>query len=189
MLRCRTGSDFCYNTFEMDTMVTDLEIFKSYNVDRFVFGAMQKDQVIDQDSCKIIIEKAKPIPVTFHRAFDLCKDPTKSLETIIDLGFNRLLTSGQRPSAIHDEAINLIKELIKNSKHRIDIMPGAGVTYENANIFINIGCKIVHSSCKKIIELPRFDNISMGSNENSFLIVTDESSVRKLKAAIFDVCN
>lgn len=184
MLRCRTGSDFIYSATEMETMLADLNFMKTLEVDRFVFGAIDIDQHIDQEKCRLIVDTAKPIPVTFHRAFDICKDPIRSLETAIDIGFNRILTSGQQASAADEKALLLIKKLLEKSNNRIEIMPGAGINYENTVLFVNIGCRIIHSSCKKLVELPKHESLSMGSNESSYLIVADEDHVRKIKMVL-----
>ncbi|KAG6457508.1 hypothetical protein O3G_MSEX010342 [Manduca sexta] len=184
MIRCRTGSDFCYTEQEMDTMLSDIEIIKQMGVDRFVFGALTDKQDIDEYNCKKVIEKAYPIPVTFHRAFDICNDPIIAINKIISLGFNRLLTSGQRPSASDDEAMKLIKSLLEYNK-AIEIMPGAGVNINNAKSFIDMGCKIIHSSCKVIKYLPRIkNNLCMGTNESESIFISDENIVRKTKETI-----
>lgn len=189
MLRCRSGSDFCFNEMEMDTMLADLEVFKHLNVDGFVFGALTSAQNIDKESCAKIVERAASMPVTYHRAFDVCKEPLESLETIISLGFQRLLTSGQKPSADNPEARALIKDLINKSYGRIDIMAGSGVTLDNAASFISLGCNSVHSSCKKMVPKLKVDsNLSMGASESEFLIISDEKAVKKLKENIKTMC-
>ena len=78
---------------------------------------------------KELIDAAKGMGVTFHRAFDMCKDPFESLEQIIELGFDRILTSGQQPTAI--EGVDLLKELVVKANNRIIIMPGSGVNENN----------------------------------------------------------
>ncbi|XP_023940251.1 copper homeostasis protein cutC homolog [Bicyclus anynana] len=178
MIRCRGGSDFCYSEDEMKTMLSDIEVYKSFQVDRFVFGALTDKQEIDRTNCSRIIEKASPLPVTFHRAFDLTIDPKKAIEDIINLGFNRLLTSGKQSSADNNTAIELLTFLLENFGKNIEIMPGAGVNCDNVHIFGKIGFKIIHSSCKKTKHLPEIGNLCMGSN---ILYVTDEDLVRKMK--------
>lgn len=182
MIRSRTGSDFCYSTEEMDTMLSDVQALKALDVDRFVFGALTATQHIDLDNCKKILELAKPIPCTFHRAFDVCRDPMDTFNDIINLGFDRLLTSGRRPSAGDADAIDFIKGLLKVADSRIEIMPGAGVSAGNAKVFIDIGCTIVHSSCKVRRDLPRLEfGLAMGTSDSECLYVTDEGAVKSLK--------
>lgn len=185
MIRCRTGSDFHYSTEEMDTMVSDVDIFKTFGVDRFVFGALTETQHIDVIKCERIIRQAHPTPVTFHRAFDVCMNPHLSIAKIAELGYNRLLTSGQKPTANEIEAIELIKSLISSIGDKVEIMPGAGINLENAKTFIDIGCKIVHSSCKRIRHLPQNKNsLSMGPSDSEHVFVTDENIVKKMKEII-----
>lgn len=166
----------------METMLADLEVLKGFGVDRFVFGALTRTHEIDVDRCRRILEKASPLPVTFHRAFDVCTKPLDSLETIVKLGFDRLLTSGQRSSAADEEALSLLKVLTERSRGRIEIMPGAGVNATNVKYFRDIQCNIVHSSCKTARELPKM-GLAMGTSESELLYVTDEDSVRILKDA------
>ncbi|KAF9411939.1 hypothetical protein HW555_009413 [Spodoptera exigua] len=185
MIRCRTGSDFCYSEQEMDTMLSDVEVFKAYGVDRFVFGALTDSQDIDEKNCERIINQAGTVPVTFHRAFDVCTYPLSAVNKISALGFNRLLTSGQKSTANDIEAIQLIKALNNTVGDKIEIMPGAGVTVENAKNFIDIGCKIVHSSCKQIRYLPQIKKgLSMGTSDSEHVFVSDENFVRKMKEVI-----
>ncbi|XP_021207110.1 copper homeostasis protein cutC homolog isoform X1 [Bombyx mori] len=182
MIRCRTGSDFCYNDFEMDTMLSDIDHFKQFEIDRFVFGALTDSQEIDEKNCKKIIERASPTPVTFHRAFDVCKEPNATVTKIINLGFNRLLTSGQRCTAADSEALVLIRTLLESFSDKIEIMPGAGVNVDNAKLFIDMGCKILHSSCKITKYLNKAgNNLRMGEGDSEFIYVTDENIVKEMK--------
>ncbi|KAJ8711784.1 hypothetical protein PYW08_008738 [Mythimna loreyi] len=185
MIRCRTGSDFHYSVEEMDTMLSDVDVFKACGVDRFVFGALTETQHIDETNCERVILQANPTPVTFHRAFDVCTAPLISIAKVAELGFDRLLTSGQKASANDAEAIELIKSLISKAGEKVQIMPGAGINLDNAKTFIDIGCKIVHSSCKRIRCLPQIKNgLSMGTNDSEHVFVTDENIVKKMKEII-----
>ncbi|XP_068619717.1 PF03932 family protein CutC isoform X2 [Battus philenor] len=188
MIRCRAGSDFCYTIEEMDTMLSDIEYYKSLNVDRFVFGALTSILEIDEESCLKVIQTAHPIPVTFHRAFDICKNPYDSIEKIINLGFNRLLTSGQQHSAGDVEAIKLLQGLVLGFGNKIEIMPGAGVNSDNVKVFLNIGCRIIHSSCKSLKQLTHIDNnLSMGMAPCENMYYTNENIVKKLKEVLHGV--
>ncbi|XP_026497555.2 copper homeostasis protein cutC homolog [Vanessa tameamea] len=179
MIRCRGGSDFCYTTNEMETMLADIEVYKDFGVDRFVFGALTKEQEIDKVHCVKVLKNAHPIPVTFHRAFDLCKEPKVAIKDIINLGFKRILTSGQQPSAADEPALELLDFLLKNYNDKIEIMPGAGINCDNAMLFFKSGFSIIHSSCKKIKRLPDVGgDLNMGSNE---MYVTDENIVKQIK--------
>lgn len=185
MIRCRGGSDFYYTNEEMDTMLADINILKDFGIHRFVFGALTINQEIDEENCLKVLSAANPIPITFHRAFDNCKDPNVAIEKIIKLGFDRILTSGQRSSASDVDAIKLIAMLVESYKDKIQIMPGSGVNAANAKTFIDLGCEIVHSSCKKSKPLLRAEKcISMGETDSETIFVTDKEIVRKTKLAI-----
>ncbi|CAH2095383.1 unnamed protein product [Euphydryas editha] len=182
MIRCRGGSDFCYTDSEMKTMLSDIEFYKEFGIDRFVFGALTDAQEIDKINCTKVIEKAHPIPVTFHRAFDMCREPKTAIEDIILLGFNRILTSGQKICAADDMALHLLKFLLTNYGDKIEIMPGAGVNLDNANVFVESGFNIIHSSCKKLKLLVDFNSdLKMGNN---VMYVTDQCTVKTLKGII-----
>lgn len=181
MLRCRGGDDFIYSEQEISTMLSDIEVYKEMGADRFVFGALTGTQQVDEPKCIRILAKASPKPVTFHRAFDLCSNPKTAIETILKLGFDRLLTSGQRPTADDIDAVHLIRSLLATYGRQIDIMPGAGVNLKNARTFIDIGCKIVHSSCKVERPLAKIERrLTMGSCDFR-IFITDADIVRNMK--------
>lgn len=166
----------------MDTMLSDVDVFKDIGVDRFVFGALTDTQQIDEKNCLKFMQAACPVPLTFHRAFDVCTDSTVAVEKLIELGFSRLLTSGQRASANEDEAINLILLLMKQFGSNIEIMPGAGINLYNAKTWVDMGCTIVHSSCKRIQFLPKVKNsLSMGTSDSEHIYVCDENTVHRMK--------
>jgi copper homeostasis protein len=151
MIRPRHGN-FEYNPQEFEQMKLDIHSFKGLKADGFVFGILDSD-TIDKQRNKELVEIASPLPCTFHRAFDEVKDPFEATETIIDCGFSRILTSGQKPSAL--EGIDLIVELNGRFKNRIQILPGGGVRSENIYFLKEkTGLKEFHSSAilgKKII--------------------------------------
>lgn len=128
MLRCRPGN-FIYSEEEINIMVADAKILKLNGADGFVFGALNEDCNIDMRKCREIIKTCYPLPVTFHRAFDLVKRPLIELESIIDLGFQRLLTSGAKQTAL--EGSQLIRQLIKRAHNRLVVIPGCGINKDN----------------------------------------------------------
>ncbi|XP_073959648.1 PF03932 family protein CutC [Choristoneura fumiferana] len=185
MIRCRAGSDFCYSDTEMSTMLADVAIFKAMGVDRLVFGALTDVQEIDEAKCTLAVLAAYPLPLTFHRAFDICKNPIFSIEKIIKLGFSRVLTSGQRSSVEDQLAFKCISDLMGLYKDRIEIMPGAGINIDNVGKYIELGCPIVHSSCKAVRNLPRIENnLCMGTGTTESISYTDEKNVIKLQYVI-----
>jgi copper homeostasis protein len=124
MLRPRAG-DFHYSSYEFHAMKRDLSQFQRLSVDGVVFGILNTDGTLDKKRCAELIQRARPLKVTCHRAFDRTADPFQALEDCIEAGFDRILTSGQKNTAL--EGALLIAELQKKAAGRIVIMPGAGV--------------------------------------------------------------
>lgn len=145
LFRPRPG-DFVYNEDELQLVCS--QIASCPPVSGMVIGALTKEGEVDISSCRRMIASAPNIPnITFHRAFELCKEPLRALEDIIALGCNRLLTSGQAPSAIEGTA--LLKKLVHKAEGRIIIMAGAGVNSENVlRLIRETGVPEVHGSCK-----------------------------------------
>jgi copper homeostasis protein len=129
MIRER-AQNFMYTKADMDKMIKDIELYKSYNVDGFVYGGLDKERNVDKEFAREIIETANPLPVTFHRAFDLCEDLQKAAEEIAELGFKRILTSGGKQNAY--EGRYVIQNLINRYGDRIIFMPGGSI--RNSNI-------------------------------------------------------
>ncbi len=128
MIRPR-GGNFIYSNEEFERMKKDILYFKKLNANGFVFGVLNEDGSVNKDQNKQLVELAKPLSCSFHRAFDVSKDLMKNLEGVIDCGFKTILTSGQTSSAM--EGIKQLSELIKYSGGRISIMPGGGVRSSN----------------------------------------------------------
>ncbi len=124
MIRPR-GGDFHYSNYEFHSMRRDISQCQKISVDGVVFGILNPDGTLDKKRCKELIDKAKPLKVTCHRAFDMTRDPFEALEDCIEVGFDRILTSGQQAQAL--KGADLIGELIKKADGRIAIMPGSGV--------------------------------------------------------------
>jgi len=123
------GGDFLYNEQEIHIMERDIEMAHQIGVDGVVFGCLSPKGHIDINNTKRLIEAAKGLSVTFHRAFDVCIDPYQALEELIALGVDRILTSGQQPTAL--QGISLIKELVQKAADRIIILPGSGINENN----------------------------------------------------------
>ena len=128
LIRAREGG-FHYTPSEIDTMCCDIEFCRHAGVHGVVIGALTAQGDIDIEACKRMVEAAGDLSITFHRAFDICREPLASLEQIIALGCDRLLTSGQQPSA--EQGVELIAELVERAAGRIIIMPGAGINPRN----------------------------------------------------------
>jgi copper homeostasis protein len=124
MIRPR-GGDFHYTSYEFHSMKRDIQQCQKLSVDGVVFGILNADGTIDKKRCKELIDKARPLKVTCHRAFDMTRDPFEALEDCIEVGFDRILTAGQQAQAL--KGADLIGKLIEKANGRIAIMPGSGV--------------------------------------------------------------
>lgn len=145
------GGDFLYTELEHKTMLKDIEICRKLRVDGVVIGCLTAEGDIDMPRCKELVEAAGEMNVTFHRAFDMCRDPFESLEKIVSLGCEIILTSGQQPKA--ERGIPLIKKLVEQAADRIVIMPGSGVNAGNiAKIAKETGAVQFHLSARKSYE-------------------------------------
>lgn len=147
LIRPREG-DFVYSPEEVCLMRQQIEMCKRLGADGVVIGALTEEGDIDVRTTRTLIEAAGQMSITFHRAFDRCRSPQKALEQIIALGCQRLLTSGQAPTAL--EGIDLLARLHTQAEGRIIIMPGAGVNAGNAaRILRETGCTEIHSSARQ----------------------------------------
>lgn len=178
------GSDFYYTPDEVDIMMKDIRMCQSLGVDGVVFGALRKDGQVDVETMKRLMDASEGLSITFHRAFDHCNNPMQALEDIIGLGCQRILTSGQQPSAI--KGANLLRQLVEASAGRIQIMPGSGVNAGNiAQIVQTTGAREFHFSARRQVEsLMEFRNLDvcMGAVCNEF--VREETDSQQVKAAI-----
>jgi Uncharacterized protein involved in copper resistance len=158
------GGDFLYSYLNYDIMRRDIESCGEYGADGVVLGILLPDGTIDIDRTAKLIELARPMSVTFHRAYDMCKDPFKGLEDVIATGADRLLTSGQKNRV--EEGVGLINQLIRQADKRIIIMPGSGINLSNiTQIAVRTGAKEFHLTGRKVIDsemVYRKENISMG---------------------------
>ncbi len=123
------GGDFCYNDAEFEAMIKDIEIAKNLGMNGIVSGVLDENQSLDVERTQALIQKSKPLPFTFHRAFDVVPNPLKTLEQLIALGAKRVLTSGQKNTAI--EGANLLKQLVEKAEKDLTILVGGGITKDN----------------------------------------------------------
>jgi copper homeostasis protein len=129
------GGDFLYDDDEFAVMLADIETAKAEGADGVVIGLLTPEGEVDVPRTRELIAKARPLSVTFHRAFDMTRDPFASLETLIGLGVDRILTSGQEASVL--EGLPLITELVRRAGDRVIIMPGGGITSRNAGRIVS----------------------------------------------------
>lgn len=141
------GGDFLYTKDEFEIMLQDVKLCKQLGCDGIVIGLLNIDGTIDTVRTAQLVEAAYPMEVTFHRAFDRCKVPFEALEQLIEIGCERILTSGQQPSVV--DGVALVAELNKIAANRIIIMPGSGVRKENIKMLAEkTGCLEFHSSLR-----------------------------------------
>jgi copper homeostasis protein len=169
MIRPR-GGDFHYSNYEFHCMRRDIDQCQKLSADGVVLGIVNADGTLDKKRCKELIDRARPMKVTCHRAFDMTRDPFEALEDCIDVGFDRILTSGHQATASKGTA--LLAELIKKANGRIVIMPGAGVNEETVEkIVTDTGAKEIHFSATAFRESAmQYRNLSiagMGSDEGA----------------------
>lgn len=148
MVRPRQGG-FCYNDDDYMAMKRDAQTFLENGADGVVFGILNEDSTIDKDRCAGIVEvvrECKPsAQIVFHRAFDIVPKPTAALEQLIELGFTRVLTSGERDSAV--EGSKLIRDLVEQAAGRIEILPGGGLHPGNvAELLRVVWCPWIHAA-------------------------------------------
>lgn len=149
LIRPRAG-DFLYTDAEFEEMKADISFCKESNCDGIVIGLLDADGRVDQRT-EELVTLAHPMHVTFHRAFDVCREPFEALEAIIACGCKRLLTSGMKNTAL--DGVGLISELIERAKGRIEIMPGSGVNEANlADIARLTGANTFHTSAKAMLK-------------------------------------
>ena len=129
------GGDFLYSATEHRVMREDIRLARDLGVDGVVIGCLTEDGEIDFARTTELMELAAPMNVTFHRAFDMCRDARKALEQLIELGVDRVLTSGQEASCL--EALDLIADLNRLAAGRIIVMPGGGITPRNARRIVD----------------------------------------------------
>ena len=138
------GGDFIYSHEEFELMKRDIFKFKKMGCKGIVSGVLNDDNTIDIKKTKELVELSRPLEFTFHRAFDKVNNPLNEIENLIELGIDRVLTSGQKEKAI--DGLVLLKQLNSISKNRIKIMPGSGINKSNIVNFVNF--EEIHGSFK-----------------------------------------
>jgi copper homeostasis protein len=147
LIRPRAG-DFLYSDLEVETMLRDIEACAEAGCDGVVLGVLDADGHVDMPRCRSLIAAAGSMGMTFHRAFDVTRDPLAALEDLIALGYERLLTSGGQASAIL--GAELIRQLVKLADGRIVVMPGAGIDAGNiGELMAMTGASEFHASAKR----------------------------------------
>jgi copper homeostasis protein len=186
MARPRAGG-FAYSGAEFRVLQRDADILLGHGAADIVFGVLEEDGRVDLRRCRAVVRQAGGRPVVFHRAFDLTPDPLVALDQLIDLGVRRVLTSGQRPSAL--AGADLIAALRGRATGRIEILPCAGVNASTASeLLARTGCDQVHASLRTRRSDPSTSGrptVSFGSAGGTEVYeATDPAAVAALRAAL-----
>lgn len=190
MIRPR-GGDFCYSPVELDVMRRDVELAKRLGADGVVFGLLTEDAAVDLERTRALVELARPLSVTFHRAFDMTREPFRALEDLVALGVDRVLTSGQEASVV--EGLDLVAELVRRAGDRIVVMPGGGLRERNiAKVVAATGARELHVTGFATVESPiryRNERVFMGGTlrpPEYQRSVTDAAKIERLRRAAGD---
>ncbi len=179
------GGDFLYTDAEYSIMMDEVKLCRQLGCEGVVLGLLQKDGRIDMIRTSALIDAAYPMEVTFHRAFDRCLDPFEALEQLVAIGCQRILTSGQKPSA--PAGAEMIAELVRKADGRISIMPGSGVRKENISELAQVtGATEFHSSLRgKTRSKMDYVHPAFAASEESFSHPAIEpSEVKALRKAL-----
>ena len=152
MIRPR-GGDFRYSALELEVMERDIRAAARLGAAGVVLGLLEEDGSIDRVHTRALASVARPMNVTFHRAFDMTRDPFEALEALIEIGIGRLLTSGQERTAL--EGLDLLADLTRRARGRIAVMPGGGITARSLRKILDAtGARDVHVTGRAILESP-----------------------------------
>jgi copper homeostasis protein len=182
LIRPRAG-DFLYDDLEGETMQRDIEACAALGCDGVVLGMLDAEGQVDMPRCRALIAAAGKLGVTFHRAFDLCRDPARALEDIVALGCERVLTSGAQASAIEGAA--LIRELMAQANGHLAVMPGAGITARNiAALAAATGAREFHASAKHRLPSAMHHRPPLLADMQAGELRSDVVQVRAMAAAL-----
>lgn len=183
MIRPR-GGDFLYTDAEVELMASEIRFARECGADGVVLGLLTPDGEVDEWRTAQLVREADGMEVTFHRAFDMARDPFRALDAVIRTGCRRILTSGGRNSAV--EGIETIRALVGQAAGRIEIMAGSGVGPANARLLASTGVDALHFSARRERESGmRFRNpqVSMGgcAGVPEYVVTdADETVVRQI---------
>ena len=182
------GGDFCYTAYEFECMKRDIVAAKRLGADGVVFGILDPEGHIDIARTSELVDLARPMKVTFHRAFDMASDLLQALEDVCRSGADRLLTSGGKQEC--EEGADTIAEIVKAARGRITIMAGGGIRHNNvANILENTGVNEIHVGFRKPVPSPmvyRNPHVAVGKAKNSEYQrwQVSEDDVRELQRSV-----
>jgi copper homeostasis protein len=176
LIRPRSGH-FVYTEEEFNVMKINIQLSKDLGCAGIVSGVLKEDKTIDIERTKELVELSKPLPFTFHRALDEVTSPEEALEHLIELGVERILTSGQETSA--EKGIELLIELHQIANNRIILLLGGGVNAENTSQFKNAGFSEIHASA----------SLQIDKDDSLFSVPLTYSDSKKIKAILKVISN
>jgi copper homeostasis protein len=186
MIRPR-GGDFLYSQLEIEVMIHDIQMAKELQMTGVVMGVLQQNGEVNKAVMTQLIDIARPMQVTFHRAFDLTPDPISSLQDLIELGVDRVLTSGQHYRSF--EGMKVIKTLIDMAGDRIVVMPGGGITeYSVKEIIQYTGAKEFHVSASgnrpSTMKFKK-GQVLMGTSDSEYTVeIADPTRIRRFRKIV-----
>ena len=178
MIRAK-GGGFLYSNEEFAIMEKDLLLMKELGCEGVVLGFLKQDGTVDKTRTTRFVELAYPMEVTFHRAFDRAINPMQALEDIIDCGCQRILTSGQKPTAV--EGLPLLKELIIQADDRIIILPGSGVNSENIQTIFEEARTVEFHSAAKMSTPSTMQYVNKQMNESLHDTMVNVDEITRMK--------
>ncbi|MEL1240760.1 copper homeostasis protein CutC [Flavobacterium flavipallidum] len=182
LIRPRSGN-FSYSEEEFEIMKADILLCKELGCQGIVSGVLKSDNTIDVIRTQELIELSKPLTFTFHRAFDWVEDSFEALETLINVGVDRILTSGKKTTAL--EGIPLLKDLETKADNKLIILPGSGINSENALQFKEAGFKEIHCSASKMEHIGGLGKIPMNSSvffDENIIVSSDYEKIKAIVA-------
>lgn len=185
LIRPRAG-DFCYDARELAVMRRDIELAGAWGAQGVVLGVLRPDGLVDVEACARLIEASRPMSVTFHRAFDVAAGAADALDALVDLGVDRVLTSGQAPTA--HAGRHLLRQLVDRAAERLGILAGGGVREDNvAELVRDSGVRELHFSARRRLAsaMPPRGGVAMGRDAEADTTreETDPDRVRRIIAA------
>lgn len=158
LIRPRSGN-FTYTKHEFEAMKADILQCKSMGCSGIVSGILIGDNTVDLERTRELVELSKPLPFTFHRAFDWVIKPMEAIDQLAEIGVNRILTSGQQPNA--EQGLRLLVQLKEYANKRLIVLPGGGINADNAKLFKQNGFIEIHASASALISKTEKPNLAM----------------------------
>lgn len=184
LIRPRSGN-FTYSDTEFDIIKQDILFCKELGCNGIVSGVLNVDNTIDKARTKVLVDLAKPLSFTFHRAFDWVENPRNAIEELMKIGVNKVLTSGQEITAV--KGIELLKELKDTVNNKLTILPGGGINSNNILEFKNAEFEEVHFSATELYKMMRSPKVSMNSSrffDETQVAISSVSSIEKMVSLV-----